>query len=151
MKQERLHLVPVSVREASEYVAHHHRTHKPPRGAILALAVSTPDGEVHGVAMLGRPVARELQDGWTVEVTRVATDETPNACSFLYGAARRAAAALGYRRVVTYTMEREPGTSLTAAGWAKVATVRGRSWDAPSRRRFDPNPTDNKLRWEVGA
>lgn len=101
--------------------------------------------------MIGRPVARALDDGLTLEVNRVATDGAKNACSALYGAAWRAARALGYRRLVTYTLATEPGTSLDAAGWKVVGQVTGRSWSCPSRPRDDKHPTTNKVRWEVAA
>lgn len=101
------------------------------------------------MAIVGRPVARGLQDGWTAEVTRVATDGTPNAPSALYGACWRVARALGYRRLVTYTLATEPGTSLRAAGWRVVGEVRGRSWSCASRPRVDRAPAQEKLRWEA--
>ena len=87
-------------------------------------------------------------DGATIEVTRVATDGCPNACSALYGAAWRAAKALGYERLGTYTLASEPGTSLRAAGWQQVRMVRGRSWSAPSRLRNDQHPLEDKILWE---
>ena len=103
-----------------------------------------------GVAIVGRPVARALADEWTAEVTRVAVlDGVKNGCSMLYGACWRAARALGYRKLVTYTLATEPGTSLRAAGWREVASVRGRSWHCRSRPRVDKHPTQDKLRWEV--
>jgi hypothetical protein len=145
-----MELVPISVREASAYVAQRHRHHRPPRGGILALAAAR-DGVVVGVAILGRPVARNLQDGWTAEVTRVATDGTPNACSFLYGAAWRVARGLGYRRLVTYILDTEPGTSLRAAGWRCIGEAGGGSWSRRNRPRVDMHPTQRKLRFEVAA
>lgn len=86
-----------------------------------------------------------------LEVTRLCTTGHRNACSFLYGAAARAAFALGYRRIGTYILKREPGTSLAAAGWKLIGEVKGRSWSTPSRLRTDKHPTDNKLLFEVGA
>lgn len=104
------------------------------------------------MAVVGRPVARHNDDDWTAEVTRLAVvDGQPNACSLLYGAAWRACRALGYRRLITYTLSTEPGTSLRAAGWRVVGEVRGRSWDTPTRPRVDRHPTQDKLRWEAGA
>lgn len=104
-----------------------------------------------GVAVVGRPVARHLQDGWTAEVTRVATDGTRNACSMLYGACWRACRALGWRRLVTYTLDTEPGTSLRAAGWTLVGDAGGGSWSCASRPRVDRHPLQQKLRWEASA
>jgi hypothetical protein len=134
--------------EANAFVAQHHRHHPPVIGAKFCIGVA--EGErVCGVAIVGRPVARHLDDGWTLEVTRVATDGTKNAASALYGAARRAAFALGYRKLLTYTLASEPGTSLRAAGWRVVGEVKGRSWSCQSRPRVDKHPMQDKLRWEA--
>jgi hypothetical protein len=110
------------------------------------------DGDrIAGVAVVGRPVARELQDGYTAEVTRVCTDGTRNACSMLYAAAWRACRALGYRRLVTYTLPSEGGASLRGAGWRCIGAAGGGSWDTPSRPRVDMHPTQQKLRWEMAS
>ena len=147
----RLHIAPVSFREATAYVKEHHRHHAPPRGHKFSVGVRDDAGELRGVAMIGRPVARALDDGLTLEVNRVATDGAKNACSALYGAAWRAARALGYRRLVTYTLATEPGTSLHASGWKLIGEVKGRSWSCPSRPREDRGTTQDKKRWEVSA
>jgi hypothetical protein len=145
----RLSVVPITLAEASEFVRRHHRHHPPSAGHKFSLAVADDAGTVRGVAVVGRPVARGNEDGWTLEVTRVATDGATNACSMLYGAAWRAARALGWRRLITYTLASEPGTSLRAAGWRVVGEVRGRSWHTPSRPRIDRHPTLDKQRWEA--
>ena len=124
--------VPVELAEANRLVERWHRRHGRVRGCKLAMAaVETAGRRLCGVAVLGRPVNRHLDDGWTLEVLRLAGDGTPHLCSFLYGAAARAAAAAGYRRLVTYTLAAEPGTSVRAAGWQAVAEVHGRSWSCP--------------------
>jgi len=146
----RLRVVPCSLREASAYVAQYHRHHKPPRGGKFAVAVADEE-RVRGVAIVGRPVSRVLQDGWTLEVTRLATDGARNACSLLYGAAWRAARAMGYRRVVTYTLPSEGGGSLRGAGWTLIGEVGGGSWSRESRPRVDEHPLQRKLRWERAA
>jgi hypothetical protein len=92
-----------------------------------------------------------LMDGWTAEVTRVATDGTRNACSILYGAAWRAARALGYRKLVTYTLPEEGGASLRGAGWTVIGEAGGGSWSRKDRPRIDTHPTQAKLRWEKSA
>lgn len=102
-----------------------------------------------GVAIVGRPVSRGRDDGWTLEVTRCCTDGTRNTCSFLYASAWRAARAMGYRRLGTYILASEDGASLRAAGWRIVHEVRGRSWNTPSRPRVDTHPTQGKLLWEA--
>lgn len=148
--EARLQLIPITISDASAFVKQFHRHHIPPVGGLFAVACGNND-IVCGVAIVGRPVARGLQDGWTAEVTRLATDGTRNACSILYAAAWRACRALGYRRLVTYILDTEPGTSLKAAGWREVGKVTGRSWSCPSRPRVDKHPTQGKLRFEVTA
>lgn len=113
----RLELRPTILRAANAYVAQRHRHLKPVRGCICVVSVVNGEG-ICGVAIVGRPVARLLQDGYTAEVTRCCTDGTPNACSMLYGAAWRSVRALGYRRLTTYSLPEEGGASLRAAGSA---------------------------------
>lgn len=147
MSEPRLRIKPITLRAANAYVAAHHRHHPPTRGHKLSIAVMDVRDELCGVAILGRPVARALDDGTRIEVLRVCTDGTPNACSMLYGAARRVAKAMGYAEVITYTLASESGTSLRAAGWRAVATTRGDTWDRPGRPRDDAHPTGPKVRW----
>ena len=149
MSGARLRIVPVSLADANAFVARHHRHHKPVPGHKFSVAVADEEGVVHGVATVGRPVARNLDDGLTLEVTRVATDGCANACSALYGAARRATFALGYERLVTYTLPREGGASLRAAGWRVIAKAGGGTWSRAERPRIDRHPLERKLRWEA--
>lgn len=149
MDQPRLTIVPVSLAEANEFVESHHRHHGKVVGHKFSIGVTDESDELRGVVIVGRPVARARDDGETLEVTRLATDGCPNACSALYSAAWRAARAMGYSRLGTYTLASEPGTSLKAAGWEVVHRVKGRSWDTPSRRRRDKHPTVDKLLWEA--
>lgn len=144
---DRLFSVPIHFDEARAFIEQHHRHRRPPTSAKFPLAVS--DGKrVVGVATCGRPVARGLDDGWTLEVTRVATDGTRNACSFLYRLAWRIARELGYRRVVTYTLDEESGASLRGAGFKIVGEVRARSWSCSARPRVDKYPKQRKISWE---
>lgn len=145
-----LELQPISFAEACRFISLHHRHHLPPQGWKFGLAVN--DGErVVGVVTVGRPVARNLDNGWTLEVTRCCTDGTEHVASKLYAAAWRATRALGYRRLVTYTLVEETGTSLMAAGWKVVGQVAGRSWSCPSRPRVDKHPLGDKTLWEAVA
>ncbi|MBF6328441.1 XF1762 family protein [Nocardia transvalensis] len=133
----RLSLCPVTFADACDFVALHHRHHSPPTGHKFSIGVAL-DGILVGVAIVGRPVARSLDDGRTLEVNRTATDGTRNACSMLLGAAWRAAKALGYTRLVTYTQHGESGSSLLAAGYRVVDQRRARrSWSSPTRPRLD--------------
>ncbi len=147
---EGLCLAPLSLHTAFDFIARHHRHHQPPQGAKWAVG-ATLAGHLVGVATIGRPVSRHLDDGFTAEVTRVASDGTRNACSFLLGAAWRASKAVGYRRLVTYTLASEQGASLRASGWRAVSETRGGSWSAPSRPRLDKHPLCRKVRWEVSC
>lgn len=148
----RLALRPISISAAKEYVARWHRHSSVPQGGLFAIACTLPDAlEPCGVAIIGRPVARLLDNGTTCEVTRCATDGTRNACSFLYAAAKRAAQSLGYTRCITYTLASESGASLRAVGATIEAKVRGRSWHTPSRRRTDKTAAQrtDKVRWSL--
>lgn len=143
-----LEIVPITQKAAKAYVADKHRHHKPPTGSVFQVAVS--DGEsIRGVAMVGRPVARVLDDGQTLEVNRVCTDGARNACSMLYGACRRIAKALGWKRIITYTLSVESGASLRGAGWLLEGERGGGSWGRPSRPRQDDHPTITKHLWSA--
>jgi hypothetical protein len=144
-----LSIVPLGLAESNLLVERWHRHHGRVVGHKFSLGCAGEDGEVHGAAIVGRPVSRVLDDGWTVEVVRLVSDGTKNVCSMLYAACWRAARALGYRKLITYILATEPGTSLRAAGFRIVGEVRGRSWDCPSRPRVDRYPTLDKVRWEA--
>lgn len=148
---------PITLREANAYVAQHHRHNLPVNGHKWSIACY--DGErLCGVAIAGQPIARKLDDGLTIEIRRVCTDGTYNACSMLYGAASRVAKAMGYKRVITYTLQSEPGTSLKASGWKDCGEAGGVSWNMPSRPREEYQetlfgterkyPDEKKRRWE---
>jgi hypothetical protein len=143
-------IVPTTLAEANAFVSQHHRHHKPVIGHKFSIAAA--DGEtVHGVVIIGRPVARGNDDGLTLEVNRCCTDGTKNACSMLYGAAWRATKAMGYRRLITYTLPAEGGTSLRAAGWTLVGERGGGNWNTPARPRIDTDAAlrGQKLLWEA--
>lgn len=144
----KLVIVPCELDEANVFVRQYHRHHRPVVGHKFSIAVSAEE-KVVGVAIIGRPVSRMLDDTWTLEVNRVATDGTKNACSALYAAAWRAARAMGYRRLVTYILNSEPGTSLNAAGWKCVGEAGGGSWSCKSRPRVDKAPLQRKIRYEM--
>ena len=143
----KLALVALSFEDAADFVRLHHRHHTPPVGHKFSLGAVANDDLV-GVVIVGRPVARRRDDGRTLEVTRLCTVGHPNACSFLYGAAARATFALGYYRIGTYILKREPGTSLVAAGWKLIGETPGKSWSVPSRKREDKHPIEPKLLFE---
>ncbi len=141
-------LIPMPLREANAFVAKFHRHHKPVVGHKFSIG-ALKDGKLVGVAIVGRPVSRMRDDSLTMEVTRLCTDGTRNACSFLYGAAAKAAFALGYVRLGTYTLPSEGGASLRAAGWKLLGERGGGKWSRDYRPREDQHPTGLKLLWEA--
>lgn len=143
-----LELQPITLKEAQQFIRHFHSHHLPPQGHKYSIAVN--DGKnVVGVITVGRPVARHLDDGWTLEVTRCCTDKTQNAASMLYGAAARAAKALGFKRLITYTLLSESGVSLKAAGWKELWKAGGGTWNRKERPRVDTHPIEQKMLWEA--
>jgi hypothetical protein len=157
VEQKRLHVVPLSFRQACSFVEQHHRHHGPSRGCKFVIGAVDETGALRGVAMVGRPVARSFDNGFTLEVNRTCTDGTANANSFLYAAAWRVARELGYLRLITYTQAGESGASMRAAGWKVVGERKPRgSWrdatvDERLRRMRDPIGHGNVQRtlWEV--
>ncbi len=136
-------------RKAIKKVKEMHRHHKAPAGDIFrVVAYEDEDCEkLVGLVMVGRPVSRHLDDGFTCEVIRLCTDGTPNACSFLYSRTARIAKEMGFKKIITYILETEPGTSLKASGWTCEGEAGGGSWSSPSRPREDKAPTCKKQRW----
>lgn len=130
----RLRPVPITFRQAADFIAEHHRHHKPPRGSKFIVGAQL-DGILVGVVVVGRPIARALDDGLTSEVTRTCTTGDRNVNSFLYGIAHRISREMGYRRQITYTEEGESGASLRAAGFKMVAELEARpNWANSSKR-----------------
>lgn len=147
--------VPVNIGEACEFVRSFHRHNKPPQGGLFAVGCS--DGsQLVGVAIVGRPVARRMQDGFTAEVIRccsrdIAPKGTP---SFLYSRCWQAARALGWQKLITYTLQSESGASLRGAGWKVVAELsanRPAMWQSRPGRDWHPVVGQQKFRWEVAA
>lgn len=150
-----LNVIPITFKEACAFVAKLHRHNKPPVGHKFSVGLSDETGNVVGVAMAGRPVARHFDDGLTLEVNRTCTDGTPNANSMLYGAVRRAAWGMGYRRIITYTQSGESGASLRAVGFVMIKSLPARgSWSESSvKRREGRDPVGSggveRQLWEV--
>ena len=142
-----LSLVPVSLKDANAFVKTHHRHHKPTTGHKFSIGCEC-DGQLVGVVIAGRPVSRYLDDGRTLEVNRLCTTGERNACSILYAAAARAAKAMGYRKIITYTLDTEPGTSLRAAGWVCMGRAGGKRWTGKRCPAVDLCPPQMKLRYE---
>ncbi len=146
-----LRIVPISLRTANAYVAKQHRHHKPVTGHKFSIGCTNAQNVLVGVAIVGRPVSRYLDDGQTLAVNRLCTDGTKNACSMLYAAAWRAAQAMGYRKIITYILDTESGTSLRAAGWSCAGLAGGKRWTGSRRPVTDLYPAQMKYRYEKSA
>lgn len=141
-----MRIVPLTLKEANAYVTEHHRHHKAVVGHKFSIGV-TVDGKLVGVAICGRPVSRYLDDGYTLEVNRLCTDGTKNACSFLYSAAARIAKEMGYRRIITYILQSETGASLRASGWVLDGEAGGKMWTGKRTPDEPLYPQEMKWRW----
>lgn len=145
-----MRVVPMTLAEANAFVETHHRHHGRVQGHKFSIGLAEGD-RIAGVAIVGRPVARHLDDGMTLEVTRCCTDGVRNGCSMLYGSAWRAVKALGYRRLITYVLADESGGSLRASGWRMIGVRGGGNWNCPSRPRVESKNQGQKMLWEAGA
>lgn len=150
-----LSIRPCSFKEASEFVAKEHRHNKPPQGHKFSIAVER-DGILVGVVMVGRPISRHFDNGFTAEVNRTCTDGSKNANSMLYGAAWRAAKAMGYTRCITYTQADETGASLRAVGWRRIREFPGyNDWQRSDRQSKQADlPIHSgiiRVLWEITA
>jgi hypothetical protein len=140
-------VVPITLRKANEVILEWHRHHKPSRGHKFSIGLMK-DNNLIGVAICGRPVSRAADNGFTLEVSRLCTDGTKNACSKLYGACARIAKEMGYIKIQTYILEKEIGTTLKASGWIMEAVTAGGQWKRTDGviNRTD-QPTEPKQRW----
>ncbi len=146
----KLFIHPLTLKEAHKLVERWHRKLDPSQGALFAIGVAREgEDEPCGAVVVGRPVSRMSDNGWQCEVVRLVTNGERNACSMLYRAAWRAARAMGYLKLITYTLPEEGGASLRAAGFKLIGEAGGGSWSREHRPRVDMHPTQKKLRWEV--
>lgn len=144
-----MNTVPLKLREANQYVAKFHRHSIPTSGCKFAIGLTEKD-DLIGVAICGRPIARLLDDGKTLEVLRVCTDGTKNSNSFLYDKCRKIAGLMGYSKVITYTLQSESGSSLKALRAVPVSRIAPQTWDRPNRKRKDQSVySQPKIRWEI--
>jgi len=165
LTSDHLHIRPISLRQAREFVQENHRHHDMPQGGLWAIALldeayrrnqttlaMEPHTELVGVAIAGRPVSRVLQRQGYCEVIRLCVlPGVRNGCSMLYSRCKRIAQLMGYLRTVTYTLPSEGGASLRASGFERRGETEGGSWSRPSRHRTDTHPTEPKTRWEAQA
>jgi hypothetical protein len=148
-------LIPTTLRDARAWINLHHSHHRAPQGGMFSVGVGTKDpggGIVMAcIAIFGKPVARMLNDDFTGEITRVASDRTPHAASKAVAAITRMAGAGGYTRLVSYTLLGEAGTSYRAAGWWPTARTEGGEWSREGRGRKAALQVGAKVRWEFGS
>lgn len=143
-----LRIIPLTLKRLNEFVEQHHRHHKKVQGHRFSLGVEK-DGVLVGACSVGRPVSRGCDPDFTLEVTRLVTDGTKNACSILYAAAARAGKEMGYKKIQTYILETELGSSLKASGWQYAATTAGGQWKhSDGKPRRTDQPVCRKHRWE---
>lgn len=141
-----LEIRPIHLRQANEFVKEYHRHNIPTTGGKFA--ISCFDGDrICGVAVCGRPVSRKLDNAFTLEIYRNCTDGTKNACSMLYGACLRIAKSMGYKKVITYTLESENGASLKASGFSFDGKAGGTNWSGKRKRNYYVSPQEKKNRW----
>jgi hypothetical protein len=143
-----LRIRPITFADACAFVKDKHRHHKPPLSHKFSIACYD-DDKLVGVAIAGRPVCRNIDQDYTLEITRLCSDGTKNVCSMCYGRAARIAKEMGYDKCITYILEDEPGTSLKAAGWKFEALTQGGTWNSAKRPRAQTAPTCRKQRWSV--
>jgi len=144
-----MEIIPISLKFANDYVAKFHRHNKPVQGHKWSLAISVMNGII-GVGIVGRPIARYLDDGLTLEVLRVCTNGERNANSFLYGRIAKIARLMGYKKIITYTLTKETGASLRAIGAKPVANCKPQEWNCKKRpRKTQDVYKEEKVRWEL--
>ena len=144
----RLNIVPMELRDANAFVDQNHRHHEHVQGHRFSIGCVCEHSILHGVAIVGRPVARKVNPHLVLEVTRLCTDGTPNACSFLYSASARIGKAMGYAKIQTYILETETGSSLLASGWQFEEFIKGHVWaHTDGKPRKNSHPLCDKQRW----
>ena len=142
-----MRVIPISLKQANDFVESNHRHHGKAQGCKFCIAVVDEKEAVRGVAIVGRPVSRYEDNGATAEVTRMCTDGYRNACSFLYGSCAKIARAVGYQKIITYTLAEETGISLKAAAWICKGICGGGNWNAKGRPRTDSRVPGKKKQY----
>ena len=147
-------IVPLSLKEANEFVTTHHRHNKKTAGHKWSTGLMYQD-ELVGVAIVGRAISRHMDEKYTVEILRLCIkDPAPkNACSFLYSKVWRIWQTMGGKKIITYTLDEESGASMRAVGWKKAGTTtpvkEGKGWTNRGKGRiWQPVNSKLKYRWE---
>ena len=147
MTHTKFEVVPLTLKTANLYIEAHHRHHKPVRGHRFSIGCMQ-NGDLIGVAICGRPVARKTNYNEVLEVTRLCTDGTKNTCSFLYSACARIAKEMGFKKIQTFILDTEHGSSLKASGWIIDGYTQGLQWKhSDGKERRTDQPTCDKKRY----
>ena len=142
-------LKPTTLKSANEFLKKYHRHSAPVTGGRFAIMAEL-NGKIIGVGIAGRPISRHLDNGLTAEITRVCTDGTPNANSFIYGRMKRILQSMGYKKIITYTLASESGASLRAINAKIERTTKAEEWDRKARRRNSQAIySEPKYRWAI--
>ncbi len=141
-----MEIIPLTLKVANEYVNKYHRHHNGTVGCKFSIGVIDDNGKLIGCAICGRPVSRFYDNGRTLEINRVCTDGTHNACSKLYGACCRIAKNMGYKKIITYTLQSENGSSLRASNFICEGQAGGTHWTGV-RNKGQKIPCEMKKRW----
>lgn len=149
----KLEAEPIELKQAQAFINQLHRHHAAAIRDKFRIAAKR-DGQIVGVAQVGRPISRNLCDGYTLEVLRLCTDGSKDVCSFLYSRCARIAKEMGYRKIITYILATEPGTSLKASGWTlEDDNCGGATWENCTRTKERPvqlSMIEQKQKYPVG-
>ena len=151
VKNIALEIRPITLKEANNFVTQYHRHHKATVGHKFSISCvdTNDDDRLCGVAICGRSVSRVLDDGTVLEVNRLCTDGTYNACSKLYGACARIAKDMGYKKIITYILKSENGASLRASNYICEGEAGGEVWTGKRSGRDNGVPKEKKTRWSI--
>lgn len=143
MSDRNLVIKHIELSDANRFVEERHRHHGKVQGHKFSIGVYK-DDELVGVAIVGRPQGRRLDDGQTLEVLRLCTDGTYNACSILYGRCARIAKEMGYAKIITFILQSESGNSLKASGW-KLESEKCGGMDWTQNQRYSDRQNGKQL------
>jgi len=144
-----MQIKPISLKQANDFVLNNHRHNKPVQGHKWSVGLYE-NNQLIGVGITGRPIARLLDDGLTLEILRVCTNGERNANSFIYGRIAKIAKLMGYEKIITYTLKRETGASLRAVGAKPIEASKPGGWNRKNRPRENQEIFwEEKIRWEL--
>ncbi|MCP1161243.1 MULTISPECIES: XF1762 family protein [Bacillus] len=147
-QQLRLQTIPITLKIAQEFISKFHRHNQAPQGHKFSIGLWDHDVLI-GVIIAGSPVARHNNNGFTLEITRCCLKSSiyRNGISKMIGSVYQVAKAMGYTKIITYTLDHESGDSLKSCGFELEAITSGGSWNSTARKRENKAPTTPKKRW----